>query len=141
MLLYILLAIAVATILGQAWLLYIFVNRITELSDENEALEQGFAEVTDAYETDSLQYEETIERLNEEKARFQENNSTLIHNARIDRTARHEQEKTIHKLREEVAGIRRQLDIAQVIISEHDANCLPHVVLSHMEQTETIPGL
>lgn len=143
MLPYILLAIAVAFILAQTWLIYRLVQRIVNLLEDAEANEQGFAELSDAYETDSLQYEETIQHLNDElqnaiaeKNRFAENNTTLLHNAMIDRTARHEQEKTIHQLREEVAGVRRQLDIAQVIISEHDANCLPHIVLTSMESKE-----
>jgi len=112
------------------------------LEKENEAvlayraLDQGMVELSDAYETDSLQYEDTIEKLNIEKARVAENNSTLLHNARIDRIARHEQERTIHSLREEVVGVKRQLDIAQTIISEHDLNCLPHIVLKSMEPQE-----
>lgn len=99
-------------------------------------LDQGMTEITDAYETDSLQYEDTIERLNEEKrtlqgqyttlsqkyARVRENNATLLHNATVDRTARHE--------------MARRLDMAQVIISDHDLNCLPHIVLKSMEPQE-----
>jgi len=137
--LYFLLAFAVLFILAQAWLLYKFVNRILELEEQRDKalvnykeLDKGFCEVTDAYETDSLQYEETIERLNEEKDaltfnlnRVQENNATLLHNAQVDRTARHE--------------MARRLDMAQVIISEHDLNCLPHVVLSHMEKDTPLP--
>lgn len=134
--LYFLLATAVFCILAQAWLLHKFVNRIDELTNAYDALDQGMAEITDAYESDSLQYEETIEHLHEEMSRYRENNSTLIHNASIDRVARHEQEKTIHRLQEEVAGVKRQLDIAQVIISEHDLNCLPHIVLTSMETHE-----
>lgn len=126
-------------ILALGWLIYTFVKRIEKLVDDYEKLDQGFTEVTDAYESDSLQYEETIEKLNEELDRYRENNSTLIHNASIDRVARREQERTIHQLREEVAGVRRQLDIAQVIISEHDANCLPHIVLKSMEQDTPLP--
>ena len=140
MLLYILLAIAVLFILAQTWLIWKLVQRIVNLLDDAEANEQGFSELSDAYETDSLQYEETIQNLNDElqkaitqKNRFAENNSTLLHNASIDRTARHHQERTIHQLREEVAGVRRQLDIAQVIISEHDSNCLPHIVFDRFK--------
>jgi DNA repair exonuclease SbcCD ATPase subunit len=126
-------------ILALAWLISIFVKRINTLVEEYDKLDQGMSEITDAYETDSLQYEETIENLHTELNRYKENNSTLIHNAMIDRTARHEQEKTIHSLREEVAGVKRQLDIAQHIISEHDLNCLPHITLSSMEQDTPLP--
>lgn len=143
MLMYILLTAAVLFILAQAWLIWVYTQRITELKNDYSALDQGMTEIGDAYETDSLQYEETIQHLNDElqnaiaeKNRFAEENSTLLHNAMVDRTARHEQERTIHQLREEVAGVRRQLDIAQVIISEHDANCLPHIVLTSMEPKE-----
>lgn len=144
--LYFLLIFAVLFILAQAWLLYKFVNRITELSEQRdkalqdyEALDKGMVELSDAYETDCLQYEDTVEKLNEEKrtlrgqytdlsvkyARVCENNATLLHNAQIDRTARHE--------------MARQLDIAQTIISEHDLNCLPHIVLSSMENHKDTP--
>lgn len=141
--LYFLLTFAVLFILAQAWLLWKFTNRITELEGQRdkalkdyESLDQGMVELSDAYETDCLQYESSLEKLNEEKARLSENNSTLIHNAMIDRTARREQERQLHQKNEEIAHLRRQLDIAQVVISEHDLNCLPHIVLKSMEPKE-----
>lgn len=140
--LYILLIISVACILGQAWLLYIFINRITELSDQNEALEQGFAEVTDAYETDGLQYESSIEELNEELAKRDRANSEQMHTIESYQARSQEWREDRRHLIDENLGIRRQLDIAQTIISEHDNNCLPHIVLTSMEpDQETIPGI
>jgi hypothetical protein len=139
MLLYILLFIAVLFILAQAYLLYIFINRITELAEENDAYDKGMSEVTDAYESDSLQYEETIERLHEKIG-------NLEHNAGVDRVARHEQTRTIEELlvtvgtvRGENLHLRTQLDVAQRIILEHDMNCLPHIVLSSMEGEKDTP--
>jgi hypothetical protein len=137
MLLYILLSIAVAFILGQAWLLYVFVNRIADLSEdrdkalENEQLaidayrqlDQGMVEISDAYETDSLQYESTIERLNE--AHTLRANSTID-----DLTAQ------LGVVRGENLHLRRAVDTSQRIISEHDLNCLPHIVLKSMEPQE-----
>jgi hypothetical protein len=143
MLLYILLFIAVLFILAQAYLLYIFINRITELAEENDAYDKGMSEVTDAYESDSLQYEETIENLHEQ---FNEERATWARNAEIDRVARHEQTRTIEELlitvgtvRGENLHLRTQLDVAQRIILEHDMNCLPHIVLSSMEGEKDTP--
>ena len=101
-----------------------------ELADnENKALDKGFVEATDAYETDSLQYEDTIEKLNEKNADLQRRNDEQA--ATIDGLRRANDEYF-----QENVGIRRQLDIAQVVISQHDLNCLPHIILKSMPESE-----
>jgi chromosome segregation ATPase len=157
MLLYILLSIAVAFILGQAWLLYVFVNRIADLSEdrdkalENEQLaidayrqlDQGMVEISDAYETDSLQYESTIERLNEAHTLRANEMSDLHRTIRALRGKLERRNSTIDDLtaqlgvvRGENLHLRRAVDTSQRIISEHDLNCLPHIVLKSMEPQE-----
>ena len=146
MFLYILLGFAVAFILAQAYLLYIFVGRITDLSEKlevsdnaYEALDQGMIELTDAYETDSLQYESTIETLNEQfglsEGRVAEKHGKILRqNNMID-----DLQIQVATIRGENLHLRRQLDMAQVIITNHDLNCLPHIVLSHMEAQKDTP--
>lgn len=96
-------------------------DTIIGMGNDFEKLDQGMTEITDAYETDCLQYEDRIEELREGYHALSVRNN--------------EQAMTIDGLRrandeyfQENTGIRRQLDIAQTIISEHDANCLPHII-------------
>ena len=129
----------IAGLIGLVVIYAVYYNRQSDALETvlagYDKLDQGFSEVTDAYETDSLQYEDTIEALNEQKADLQRRNDEQA--ATIDGLRRANDEYF-----QENVGIRRQLDIAQVIIAEHDLNCLPHIVLKSMEpQEETIPGL
>ena len=132
MFLYILLSLAVLFILAQAYLIYLYVKRIQKLSTDYDALDRGMVEITDAYETDSLQYEETIENLNEHKILLQHQYADLSEKYAGVRRANDE-------YHQENLGLRRQLDIAQRVISEHDLNCLPHIVLSSMEEDTPLP--
>lgn len=109
------------------------------LEDHNRS-ELGFTELSDAYETDGLQYRATIAELTEEKDQLLlriERQKEGWGEANLENRALRErienQSDTINNYQDENNGLRRQLDIAQTIILEHDANCLPHIVLSSME--------
>jgi len=101
-----------------------------------QALDQGLVELSDAYETDSLQYVSTIEDLKQQIAKFEANNATLIHDANVQRRVRFVLEENTYRFREQCAHLERELDIARTVINEHDQNCLPHIVLSSMEGHE-----
>ena len=109
------------------------------LQVEYAKLDQGMTEITDAYESDSLQYEETIEKLNDGKVELK----TILGAAQekiVDQTNTIDDLNVqIATLRGENIHLRRTIDISQRIISEHDLNCLPHIVLSHMEQEKDTP--
>lgn len=92
-----------------------------KLSNDYDALDQGLTETQDAYATDQAQWAADGEKF---RAIIEE------YRASLQRKAQRLQSKDL-----ENAGLRRQLDIAQVIIAKHDANCLPHIVLSGMEKS------
>lgn len=121
-------------VLVLAWFLRREQNDKTFWKTSFHQLDIGFSEVTDAYESDSLQYEDTIETLREEKHNVYEAHRLLKVDFDEQVTVIDEQAAIISASNSENLGLRNQLDIAQKIISDHDANCLPHIVLSSMEK-------
>lgn len=108
--------------------------------NDYRALDKGMTEITDAYESDMLTAEETI-------AQDDLVILALRENSLIDRIARHEQAATIDGLRranaeyhQENLRLNNQIDICQVIISEHDLNCLPHITRMMEERSQPLKG-
>lgn len=100
---------------------------------EYNKIDQGMSEVTDAYETDSLQYETTLADLVAEQTLLYE--AIEEYKRRIDEQRQSLERKAVREAenQEAILGLGKRLDIAQKIITDHDLNCLPHIVLSSME--------
>lgn len=86
--------------------------RLKDQIDDTEARERGLNEIEENYQAEIMTLlEQRQNAWNRAESLTQENDD----------------------LKEEITGLRKQLDISQKIISEHDLNCLPHVVFENKD--------
>lgn len=93
---------------------------------DSEAREKGIDEIEEGYQAEILDAEDRLQNAWEHVEILRQKNNSLSEKLV-------QKEAVLRDVSSENVGLRNQLDIAQKIISEHDLNCLPHVVFKETE--------
>lgn len=131
----------------QSWLISILVKKYNAMKKDMDtlregytSLDQGMTEITDAYETDMMQYESTIEALNQEKTEWTEANLSVMRTNSALRGQISAEKDHSDFLLEENAKLNRKVAMSEKVLKFHDENCLPHLPLPAPEEdTEDVP--